>query len=580
MFTEKKTLSLSIIAITALVIVLALLYIPNYQAPAMAKSIKATAGGIVSLLEEENYLVSPDTRFILKKRPASGTRFALTIAERESGNVVSKIESEPQFLISWRPHSSVVSFVRDSKGDQMFRMFLWDYVGNQITKPNFPVLPAANRLMRWAPSGRLLAFRLPRSDSSREEIEIFDSQSLVGGTKPLFGSDRMIDFRWSPDSVKLAVVTESANGVSEIYIIDPLSGATNKVVRPRGNVVKSFSWDINGRSLLTCSNLGGGAYAIERVELETHRSERIFSSSSEIAQPFQLNERDMIYTMKSGRFNSLMLWDGIKTHRILGDDRLIEVMAVSRERNIAIIDVKSPTFAPGLFECDVYSGSVKPLVEKSIEDVIAPIRLDLFSSKARSPFPVYFWKPAGELRGLVVRFPVNRGAHAPIFFEPAVQYLLRNGVGCLAFEVDEKDDREDLDRALSTMGFIEDRITVPRDNVVLFGESGATPLTIDTAANMRVKRGGVLLRGVPERFSVEPLTKHEYRVVILQGENDKVTPISAIREVERVFGASSIRGVTGAAIVLDNEGHSIRLASSKAIRTAAISELARSAINK
>ncbi|MEL6185094.1 MAG: hypothetical protein AAFU79_10755, partial [Myxococcota bacterium] len=163
-----------------------------------------------------------------------------------SGSIQSNGDMDPNFTqyyhehFAFSPDGTRLFIVGDRVSDGEDDMFLLDYANGAFT--NFRAvtsLTVANATCdsgKWSPSGRYIAVRGDLRGSSQDELFIFDTQGTlpVSTSSPVRAATTSLemgftfyeDYRWSPDSTKVAFIGDfQTSGSDEVYIADITGGA-------------------------------------------------------------------------------------------------------------------------------------------------------------------------------------------------------------------------------------------------------------------------------------------------------------------------------------------------------------------
>jgi acetyl esterase/lipase len=215
---------------------------------------------------------------------------------------------------------------------------------------------------------------------------------------------------------------------------------------------------------------------------------------------------------------------------------------------------------------------------------VAPERVTLPVPGGAS-LPIYVWRAAARpSRGVAIMFPFVRRKAVDVSFDYSMQYVIRQGYDTIMFDFrpttyngedwETRITGDDVAAALAIVDYARGTLGAPPDRIVLCGLSNATAYITLTAARMREKRGGLLLRSVVASLqSMPPIAGHHFRIAVFQGEYDPFPIPAAEASVERIYGPGSLSGPQGYCGMLKGEGHSPVFMHSKATIAAAMLRL-------
>jgi dipeptidyl aminopeptidase/acylaminoacyl peptidase len=551
---------------------------PENRTPATLDAIASKV--LPWIVDENSFLVSPDARQLLIKRDIGHGDFELTLESLDTRQPIGRYRGGCPLLITWRPDNKVVAFVADEKGDRNFRIHFWTPADGTVVTPNIPGMWSADRLMRWSPDGQYLAFR--RSVRGKNQFEELWLVSSAGESAVIFTARSILDFRWSPGGTRLAVIDGDANGCMEILHVD---AKTSRRIRVKdGDDLSRIAWlPPNDEVLVVCTKKGQEASCLYEVDLETGTVHEAASPKIGIIDVVCTKDGKYILTLANG---TLLVGERGMQPRLLGfDEGVTTVLSIDEAKGEALVDHTGLTRPRSLHRIDLANNRdtlVHPQNSGSGPLPIKRSRVRLTAADGVN-LPVNVWRTrAQHSRGVVIRFPTGRGAPYENY-AGADQYLLQEGYDVIAFglrqrsvSVGDRDDEvseQDVADALAVIAYAHGELRAPPDGIVLTGGSFGTLLVARTAARMRDKRGGIVFVGITRRMqAIPPISSHSFRITLLQGENDGLSPMNAKDMVERVFGANTFNGRNGICRALAGEGHSPRQLFSRALITAAIHE--------
>ncbi len=133
-----------------------------------------------------------------------------------------------QATIKWAPDSSRVAYLADQTTDGEVELFATDLIrgnGNQRVSPsNLADFADVQSDYRWSPTSGSIAYRLDRDNNNEFHVFVASSSSFgsSGGVQvsgPLVAGGSVQEFRWAPDSSRLAYrANQEIDGVTELFV--------------------------------------------------------------------------------------------------------------------------------------------------------------------------------------------------------------------------------------------------------------------------------------------------------------------------------------------------------------------------
>ncbi len=548
----------------------------------------AIAGDILPWIQDQKpFLVSPDSRQLLIKTDLDAGDAELRLEDLETRQLVGHYTHDYPLLIAWRPKSNMLSFVADHQGDRRFQLKFWTPADGNVAIPDVPLMSSADRLMRWSPDGRYLAFRIPHRENVQEEDQfwLFDTATFSG--RFLFKAHNIIDYRWSPDGSRIAVV--SGRGDPDLTILNSGSQTRTDVpLSPDGSIL----WAPDGdRLFVAAKEAGKSSYGLQEIYPATGKPESLVTLPDKctLAHPLMLRDGRMLFHMRQDRMSKLMMIEQTGLLRPVGfDEGENQLVTVDENQRTALVDHTGITQSRGLYRVTLDQDEKQLIFQpgRSAQSPGAPPTRVMLSLPDGTAMPIYVWRSGpGPSKGVVIKFPTP-GYPDPKMttYNGATQYLLQKGYDYIAFNLPPSDGDEattdstvverDIVGALAVIDYAHGTLGTAPDNIVMIGESAGTTYVTRVAARMKDKRGGLVLRGVLKSLeAVEPIAEHSFRIVAFHGENELFTPAEAKLAIEDHFGARLFSGSTGLWQILKGEGHNIRRLRSRALITAAAARL-------
>lgn len=319
------------------------------------------------------------------------------------------------------------------------------------------------------------------------------------------------------------------------------------------------------------------------VDIATKESHVVFRNEGRIRDVTPLKDGRVIFRAVSEGMGKLMILtpDGDPEPLDFGEGST-SLLAINEEKRLLYAVHTGIVTPKGLYEMNLDTRAARLLFQPSqVKGVRGIASQTVQLSVPTGPaFPIQVWKSETRpSRGVIIFFPNGRGDEkAPPVFSGYIQYFLWKGYDYIGFDFqpDGGDAINDLDIkcSLAVIDYACSQLGASSGKTVLYGGSRATVYVIETARRMREKAGVVVLRSVTRSsMNSESGFEHRFRIAVVQGENDPVTPAMAGRHVEGVFGPQSLSGANGFLYPLPHEGHTPRLLGSRALAYAAIIEL-------
>ena len=504
----------------------------------------------------------------------------------ESGEQIGRYDEGNPLLILWRPKSKMMSFVNDNKGDHKFQLTFWTPRDSKIAVPNVPIMSQGYKTMRWSPDGRYLGFRIPTTDLTKEQLCLFDMEKPSEAPKTIFEAESILDFAWSPDAKTICLSLEGTDGA--LILLDP-QGKNLKTLRvSRGQRINHVTWSLDGKNVITaCRTAGRGDFTVRSVDLD--------GRSSIVASPPSGRVIGTENPLPDGRFLFDLFGEGMAIQMIAGLDTEPHPFVfpngtnwygcLEKTRNSLIISHTSSTEPRQLYRVNLTDETDYKVVYKTpgTENIkgVEPQRLSIPLREGNLLNALIWRADRGKNRGLIIRFPTNRTDNPSSEFNGAVQYLVSKGFDYISFgfRPQKLEDptifntalNDDIKDAMELIEYAKSVIGVRADKILLFGESVGTSFVIRTAGNLSDKQGILVLRGLVDIVKdFRPIPDNQYKVTLLQGENDPLKPIEAVNYIKTIFGPESLEGKRGFWMTLYGEGHSPRLLRSHASVAASI----------
>lgn len=581
MTAQKGISRLRVSLATACVIAFAIPLVSYLRSPAsiQQRSIVSLASEALPWVSADiSFAISPDGNQILLKKDTGHITVDAELWDVYTNRKLATLDHGFPLLVCWSPDKSCVAFVSDEQGDQVFRLFLW-WPGSQLLlRPNVPTTSLADRFMRWSPDGSTLAFRTTSGKlGDNDRLYLLDIKSLT--PRLAFEGPPIGDFRWSNDGRRIAIVLVNNDG--GFLIVDEAKCTSSAVSAVPGKSIIRLDWTLAAdKILLSCREYSDSRYSIVEFDTESHRVQQLLSTNDEIGYVTPLGDGKLLF---SGRYGEVRIHDPKNpSTRSLGLDGWTFLGAVERGNKTALIEHVGFQRPRALFRIQLESHEIdsKPLSPTTgLPFGLPPEKLQV-DSPSGGVVNAYLWKSGStDPKGLLVKFPSRRGAPvAP--YDAGDQYLLAKGYAIVAFDFRVTPRKspgdlvildDDVKDALTVIAAISSKLNVESNNVVLFGTSNGSFFAAKAALALGHKNIGLVLKGVTTSLcKLPPVKHHNIRLAVLQGENDQYTPTLTRHAVKNLFGPDVLDAPTGHFGVLLGEGHSTRLARSRAMIAASI----------
>ncbi len=521
-------------------------------------------------------LFSPDSRQILTKvDDGNGTK--LQLFDTSTRRLLAEHSGSFPLLLFWRPRSPIISFVDDNRGDLKFQLYYWDTESGRVARSTLPAgRLSADRFVWWAPDGGMLAFRATTKGGGDNFYLLENNDRLIG---PVFRGGDILNGAWSPDSKRIAIVSEPSYGSCNVVNVD--SGLLKEFRVMAGAKLRHLAWCDDGKSILvTYCAREGHSYRLSKVDTETGVAETVTPESQNVINPVPLPGGAFAYhDNQQDTLRVLVGKTGSDAREIGFTDGRSFIQALDLERNALLVEHIARDRPRAFYRVPI-EGGIPEYVFGTASEALRGSGPETIQIKVDdgSTMPIYLWRGRGPVRkGVIVRFPVTKNANIGPYFEGMNQYYINEGYDYIVFnfqrdrasrtenEYDITSDDE-LNSA-AVVRYAQER----SDKVVLFGESNGTLFVIRTVKMFPRQRLGLVLRGLVKGNGVTALQNNLCKVALIQGENDPyLAPLEAKESAEKIFGTNVFDANLGLFHSLSDEGHTPRRLRSKAEVAAAI----------
>jgi hypothetical protein len=144
--------------------------------------------------------------------------------------------------------------VGDSQGNPSFDLFVYDL--EKRTNTRLTESENANT-MAWRPGSSQVVYVSVKD--GQDTIKLIDTKTKK--TSTILKAENLDQYQqpaWSPDGLKLAVVTHKPGAFGSLILLDPLTGKKTEITKPQERVDDSNPvWTPDGKGLVFCSDRGG-----------------------------------------------------------------------------------------------------------------------------------------------------------------------------------------------------------------------------------------------------------------------------------------------------------------------------------
>lgn len=189
---------------------------------------------------------------------------------------------DPVSAASFQPvHGKYIVYARDSGGNEATQIFRMDLDTRASTLLSAPDERSSSR---WTHQGdRLLISAVPldRTASAGKREDVATTLSLVDPLAPAkrkrlaeLPGGGWGDFRFSHDDRRIAALQYRTNSDADVYLIDAVSGAREKILPAPGAPAAGFGgveWSPDGKALYLTTNQGGEFFELVRYELASRK---------------------------------------------------------------------------------------------------------------------------------------------------------------------------------------------------------------------------------------------------------------------------------------------------------------------
>ena len=389
------------------------------------------------------------------------------------------------------------------------------------------------------------------------------------------------DYAWSPNSQKLAVAASDSRKVAILDMGEKRRGAI-QVNTDCAVMYLALTHDSSGL-VVAGAESDKGWFVLRKVDLATGASRIIFRHEGRIRDITPLEDGSVVFRAVSEGTGKLMVAapDGNCEPLPFGEGTtsLLAANEAKRALYAAHTGIVTPL---GLYEMNVDRRTSRLVFQPSpLQGVRGTAPATAYVSIPNGPtLPVRVWRSKTRPpRGAIIVFPNGRGDEkgSPVY-SGSIQYFVQKGYDYIAFDFqpngEEALNEMDIRYSLAVIDYARNQLGASPEKTVLYGGSLATNYVVETARHLRETAGGLVLRGITRSASDgESGFDHGFRVAAFQGENDPVSPATARAYLECVFGPRALSGANGFFYILQNEGHTPRLLSSRALVYAGIVEL-------
>jgi dipeptidyl aminopeptidase/acylaminoacyl peptidase len=486
--------------------------------------------------------LSPDGKWILLRTvTAAGNPFGLAVVDRASGRTAYTLSwQEPILRLAWRPDSSEISFFAMRGFEAGRDLYVWNLRQDQVRHLGTP-LTTAEPQVRWAPSGRLLAF-----SDARQGLVVVDTS---GASPPLVLAQDVSEFDWLADSSTIAVVEN--NELDRLDLIEVSTGTVRSHVFPGEIQIRNIAASPVRSSLLLAESSSSKLWRLEEFDTGTLKATTLVRSRSRIGSPlwlpngrkfcFQRFEKTSVKVIVSDRLSGRSLrlkdWEGVNDIRgVLPDGNTI---VVAHRGN-------SPV---GLFALSMAGERARPIYtshSESLPSIKAVTAFAVAADGAKVPLLVWRGQEEQGAPAAVIRVRGGEGTVQLPVWEEHIQLFLKRGIHFVGinYRGEGATGREYRADVLAAIQYAHGTLGVPYDRIVLLGHSTGAGLAAATCM-VRPQWCGTLALVSFGRVEDDLLTPRQgqdhLRLMLFHPAYDSTTGFAVLENLKAAFGQEVLR---------------------------------------
>ncbi|MCH6259256.1 hypothetical protein MLD52_22070 [Puniceicoccaceae bacterium K14] len=490
-----------------------------------------------------------------KKDATSSSADGLEVVDMESGEQVCSFESDRRLLrLTWRPDGRALAYFIQESGLRDRKLFIWDLdqdVHNQIAIP----LSYSQPKVSWSPCGNYIAFTSNSAALVVVNTKNMEVNSYEGEVK---------DFDWNDESTSIALIV-GVGSTQELRILDVDCRVKEKLPLTLGSV-SELHWRGGSDLILLALSDNSVAdrknYEIYCLDLVSGKRKLLYGTTRKIESIerfsgangmfFHLPEpggiQDIFFLKNSHTEPVRLTRGGVNNIRSFDSKESVLYYKHYSQRENILASVCLDT--PG--KLNFVSGNSGPDLPGLIHETV-----DAELANGRT-VPVLLSRVPGDRAKNAAFIRIHPLGHIQLDLDrwAETQLLVENGIHVIHVEARGKYTSDDIFAACL---YAQNVLGVPRERVVLRGESKAAQLVIQAA--LRYPRGAGVLAlvgflGWPESYpSGNGVKPGEFRVLDFYGELDDKRPQGALGDLTRLFGYDALHSPNGISEMIAGEFH-------------------------
>jgi dipeptidyl aminopeptidase/acylaminoacyl peptidase len=204
---------------------------------------------------------SPDGKSMVFVSNISGRNNLWTVAAEGGWPTQLTVSDQRQTAPTWSPDGRWIAYMSDYDGDEQWDIFVVSPKTGQVVNLTH-TREIAEEYPRWSPDGRYLAYTVKPKTSSAYEIDVYDMlmrdvKHITTGTAADKLNDNPI---WSHDGKWIAYTQEQAKGTdSNIFLAEVATGKSSLLTPHQGEqLYRANDFSPDSKKLLITSNAANG----------------------------------------------------------------------------------------------------------------------------------------------------------------------------------------------------------------------------------------------------------------------------------------------------------------------------------
>lgn len=530
-------------------------------------------------------------------------------------------------ILDWTADSGFIAFAADLKGDERQGFYLVSADGKEQTT----LLPPAFSYHIWggfAPDGKRFAYAANRENT--HDFSVYVQSLKTGETTEVYrGSGGFYPVSWQPDGNALLLLRTIAADANEVFRLDLRSGEIEALLAPdEPSYHNFFSWKSDASGFFLATNQAGDFGGLAFFDLNKKQLEWRQTPERDVENAALSPSGKYLAWFENDRGYSRLSIEDMESNSIISPadfpEGVIYEIRWAKETDKLAIELTSPQIAGDIW---IYSPASDDLLRATYSENADSQSLDFVF-----PEMVAFPSHDGELIYALIYLPQKATGSPPAIihlhggptmqarpkFDAFHQYLLKSGFaivdlnyrgstgyGKRFMRLDDQLLRKDavLDLA-SAVEYLRSRDDIDNSKIALFGESYGGFMVLAGLSNFPdLFVCGVDVVGVADWLTALENTVPQLRasdtaeygdcrdpkvrgflrdlspinhtdkiqtpLLIVHGENDPRVPVT---EAKRIAEALTAERKEVDLLILNDEGHGIRLMKNRLLVSKRIAE--------